>query len=255
MAFHVELARLEEVWRSAIIEGVVAFGGKSDTDQISQLVEVLAQQSQINLRRRKTFKRRSILGISGPGASGKDSVISVLESDLPMHSPRVVTTRRPRPSEKGNSNYTFVSDSDFQTMESSGEFLRVEEISGRGHYGLPFGELMSVFESDKVIVLKGSPIQLQLAAMAIAGQKWRSELICVYLLPSNSISRVLYERARLRDPTASQAELIDTIGPRQIADFRALFCDRDLLDVTCVILNDDISVAGRCILDLVLGRP
>lgn len=81
------------------------------------------------------MKRRLLIVISGPSGVGKDTLIRrLLELD-----PRLVysvsgTTRQPRPGEKPDQNYTFLTREQFQELVRQGAFL--EHATYNGHlYG------------------------------------------------------------------------------------------------------------------------
>ena len=77
------------------------------------------------------MKRGLLVVISGPSGVGKDTVIGrLLELDSNLVYSVSGTTRRPRPGEKPDENYTFLTRDQFEKLVERGAFLEHAMYNG-----------------------------------------------------------------------------------------------------------------------------
>lgn len=100
------------------------------------------------------MKRGLLLVISGPSGVGKDTLIRrLLELDKNLVYSVSGTTRAPRPGEKPDENYTFLTREEFEKLVAGGAFL--EHASYNGHlYGTFRDRVEQAREAGRDIVLK-----------------------------------------------------------------------------------------------------
>ncbi|MGB9715621.1 MAG: guanylate kinase [Thermodesulfovibrionales bacterium] len=99
-------------------------------------------------------KNKGILFIvSGPSGAGKTTLYKEVASSLPnlRHSVSY-TTRRPRPGEVNDRDYTFISREEFSEMIESGEFAEWAEIHGE-FYGTSKKRLEDIMNSGIDVIL------------------------------------------------------------------------------------------------------
>jgi len=76
-----------------------------------------------------------LIVVSGPSGSGKGTLCAMLRQALPNLAYSVsATTRQPRPGERNEVDYFFISDAEFQQLIDRGEFLEWAEVYGH-RYG------------------------------------------------------------------------------------------------------------------------
>ena len=78
-----------------------------------------------------------VMIVSGPSGSGKSTLVEkILELPGTMLSVSC-TTRAPRKTESDGKWYNFVSESEFQQMVETGQFLEYAQVFGKNWYGTP----------------------------------------------------------------------------------------------------------------------
>ena len=78
-----------------------------------------------------------VLIVSGPSGSGKSTLVEkILQLPGTMLSVSC-TTRMPRKTESEGKWYNFVSESEFQQMVETGQFLEYAQVFGKNWYGTP----------------------------------------------------------------------------------------------------------------------
>ncbi|MCD8351370.1 MAG: guanylate kinase [Planctomycetaceae bacterium] len=92
--------------------------------------------------------------VSGPAGSGKSTLVENLIATIPGNARRAVTatTRAPRPGEKDQVDYFFLTREDFTGMIEAGEFLEYTEFNGN-LYGVPRKALESELARGGVVLL------------------------------------------------------------------------------------------------------
>jgi guanylate kinase len=99
-------------------------------------------------------KRGLLIVISGPSGVGKDTLIKrLLELDGNLVYSVSGTTRQPRPGEKPNENYTFLTREQFEKLVRKGAFL--EHATYNGHlYGTFRDRVEKIRASGRDVLLK-----------------------------------------------------------------------------------------------------
>ncbi|MCD8141589.1 MAG: guanylate kinase [Planctomycetaceae bacterium] len=92
--------------------------------------------------------------VSGPAGSGKSTLVENLIATIPGNARRAVTatTRAPRPGEKDQVDYFFLTREDFTAMVEAGEFLEYTEFNGN-LYGVPRKALEAELARGGVVLL------------------------------------------------------------------------------------------------------
>jgi len=95
----------------------------------------------------------SLLVLSGPGGVGKSTVAAALRLRREFWVSISATTRSPRDYEIEGREYFFISDDEFASMVSRGDFLEWAEFAG-AKYGTPKSAVISALESGKNVLLE-----------------------------------------------------------------------------------------------------
>ena len=91
--------------------------------------------------------------ISGPSGVGKSTVCHRLCDLLPANFSVSVTTRPPRPGERNERDYRYVSHDEFNAMRDAGELLEWAQVYGH-LYGTPLSAVREAIEKGKSIILE-----------------------------------------------------------------------------------------------------
>jgi guanylate kinase len=178
-----------------------------------------------------------LIVISGPSGAGKTTLVRRVFEECPDLVASVsATTRPPRPGERDGIDYHFLSPAEFERRRQAGEFLECFEVFDRGTwYGTLAGEVTPSLEAGKSVVLE---IDVQ-GAMEVA--KRFPQAITIFVHPGSPDE--LERRLRGRGTDSEEA-----IHRRLEAASRELAsADRYRYQV----LNDDVEVAVRKILDII----
>ncbi|HEV3481904.1 MAG TPA: guanylate kinase, partial [Candidatus Acidoferrales bacterium] len=133
-----------------------------------------------------------VLIVSGPSGSGKSTLVGkILELPGTMLSVSC-TTRPPRKTESDGKWYNFVSESEFQRMVESGEFLEYAQVFGKNWYGTPRKSLDEALAQKKDLVLE---IDVQGALQA---KRELPGAVAVFVLPPSAadLERRIRERGQ-----------------------------------------------------------
>ena len=100
------------------------------------------------------MKRGLLIVISGPSGVGKDTLIRrLLELDTNLVYSVSGTTRQPRPGERPDENYTFLTREQFEALVAKGAFL--EHANYNGHlYGTFRDRVQKARDAGRDVVLK-----------------------------------------------------------------------------------------------------
>jgi guanylate kinase len=181
------------------------------------------------------MRRGLLIVISGPSGVGKDTLIRrLLELDPNLQYSISGTTRRPRPDEKPDQNYTFLTREQFEDLVRKGAFL--EHATYNGHlYGTFRDRVEKIRDSGRDVLLK---IDVQ------GGEQVRKlvpEGIFIFVVaPSEQ------ELERRQEGRGSESPQ-DLASRRKIAVKEMEYASH----YQHVVTNDDVERAAHEILDLI----
>lgn len=102
-----------------------------------------------------------IIDLWGPSGSGKTSVSSALQKlDTKIKRTISVTTRKPRPGEKDQVDYYFMSKRDFEHRKKNNEFAETAEVYGH-YYGTLKSEIDRIQDQNCDIIFNIDPQGLE----------------------------------------------------------------------------------------------
>ena len=140
--------------------------------------------------------------VAGPSGAGKTTVASrLVDQDKRFSFSISATTRSPRGNEVDGVDYLFLSQDEFATMVSNGDFVEWAQVHGE-KYGTPRDQLASAFRSETSLVLD---IDVQ-GAIQIKNQI--EDVTLIFLMPPSV--EVLVERLRGRG-TEKEEKLIERL--------------------------------------------
>ena len=168
-----------------------------------------------------------VLVISAPSGTGKTTLVKrLLAKDPRLDFAVSVTTRAPRPSERNERDYQFVSEDEFDAMVQAGELLEWARVFGN-LYGTPRSALSEARRHGRDILLD---IDVQGAASLM---KSLPEAVTVFVLPP---SREVHE-GRLRNrSTEDERSVRARLG--KAAD-EIVHC----MEYDHVVINEDLDDA------------
>ncbi len=111
------------------------------------------------------MKQGLLIVISGPSGVGKDTLIRrLLELDRNMVYSVSGTTRRPRPGEKPDENYTFLTREQFEALVKKGAFLEHANYNGNlyGTFDIQGAEQVRRLMPDAVFIFVVAPSEEEL---------------------------------------------------------------------------------------------
>lgn len=181
------------------------------------------------------MSRGRLIVISGPSGVGKDTLIRrLLELDKNLLYSVSGTTRTPRPGEKPDQNYTFLTREEFERLIDKGAFL--EHASYNGHlYGTFRERVEKARDAGRDVVLK---IDVQGAEQV--RRLIRDAIFIFVVAPSESE----LERRQVERGSETAA---DMAARRRIAEEEMKYAAH----YDHVVTNDDVDRAVHEILELV----
>jgi guanylate kinase len=182
-------------------------------------------------------RRRLLLVISGPGAVGKDTVISKLcELDPNIKCSVSFTTRPRRDYEKEGVHYSFVSEPRFEELIARGELLEWTRLEANGHYyGTSRTRVEKLQRAGHDAVLK---IEVH-GAEAVRRQ--RPDGIFIFIQPP-SMEELIRRRQHRGSEDPEEMALRQKQAQWEMS--HAQYYDY-------VIVNEDADVAARDVLEIV----
>ena len=164
--------------------------------------------------------------LSSPSGAGKTTLVKML-SELDNFEVSIShTTRQPRPNEKSNEDYFFVSEQEFQRLINNEEFLEYAKVFDN-FYGTTRTPVIEKLNKGKNVLFD---IDWQ-GADQIKNKKLDYKLITFFILPPSK--EELFERLSNRD-----------MKDKLIADERMKQFERDVLhwiNYDYVVINDDLE--------------
>ena len=181
------------------------------------------------------MSRGLLVVISGPSGVGKDTLISrLLELDHNLVYSVSGTTRRPRPDEKPDQNYTFLTREEFERRAARGDFL--EHASYNGNlYGTFRDRVEKARGEGRDMVLK---IDVQGAEQV---HRQMPDAILIFVVAPSE------EELRHRQERRGSESAQDLESRRRIAEGEM----RRATDYDHVVTNDDVDRAAHEVLDLI----
>ena len=178
-----------------------------------------------------------LLVIAGPSGVGKGAIVARLLTALPDLELSVsATTRRPRPGEVDGRHYFFVDRSRFDEMIEAGGFLEWADIFGE-RYGTPREAVERSLRSGRDVVVE---IDVQGARQVRATTP---DAFMVFLTPPSL--EELERRLRTRS-----TETDEQIRRRLAKATEELAAEPEF---NATVVNDDLEVAARQVIDLIAG--
>lgn len=180
-------------------------------------------------------RRARLVVLAGPTAVGKGAVSTYIRENFPaVHLSVSATTRPPRPGEVDGVNYYFVTDDEFDRLESEGLMLETATVHNAYRYGTPRGPVDEALDAGRSVLLE---IDIQ-GARAVRSAM--PEAILVFLLPPTWEELVRRLIGRGTEGSAEQA--------RRLATAKVELSAQDEFDYR--IVNHDVSQAARDVVDL-----
>lgn len=174
----------------------------------------------------------------GPSGVGKTTLAERAQQDGVAGRVVTCTTRPPRPTERPDRDYIFLSQEDFSRREANGEFVENEWIH-QNRYGVLVQELSRALKSGRIAI-----ISLGYGGARRVKELWPDLVTIVGVLPPSEQS--LQHRLANRGTDAEEMAL----RLKAIDDEAAMV--RSLADA--IIINDDLDEAYRHLCQL-LSSP
>lgn len=173
--------------------------------------------------------------LAGPTAVGKGAVSGYIREHYPDVMLSIsATTRKPRAGEVDGVNYYFVSDAEFDRLESSGQMLETATVHNAYRYGTPRAPVEAALAEGRSVLLE---IDLQGARSVRAAMP---DAILVFLLPPSWEELVRRLVGRGTEDSAEQARRLETA--------KAELAAQDEFDYR--VVNADVGTAAREVVDL-----
>jgi len=180
-------------------------------------------------------KRGLLIVISGPSSVGKDTLIKgLLELDHDLVYSVSGTTRKPRPGELPDKNYTFLTREQFEELVKKGAFLEHATYNGN-LYGTFRDRVERARNDGRDVVLK---IDVQGAEQV---REKMPEGVFIFLAPP-SIDELIKRQIKRNTESVEDMEARRGIATREM-EYAARYDH--------VVVNDDIERAVREVLDII----
>lgn len=181
------------------------------------------------------MRRGLLVVISGPSGVGKDTVIRrLLELDSNLRYSVSGTTRKPRPGEKPDENYTFLTPDEFDALVAKGAFLEHAAYNGN-QYGTFRDRVERTRDAGRDIVLK---IDVQGAEQV---RKLMPDAILIFVVAPSE------EELEHRQEKRGSESADELAARRKIAVREMTYISH----YDHVVTNDDVERAAGEILELI----
>jgi guanylate kinase len=178
-----------------------------------------------------------VMIVSGPSGSGKSTLVEkILELPGTMLSVSC-TTRAPRKTESDGKWYNFVSESEFQQMVETGQFLEYAQVFGKNWYGTPKKWLEAATQQRLDLILE---IDVQ---GALQVRRKLPGSVAVFVLPPSRQDLEKRIRARGQDSEDEIERRLDRAREEMLS-----YSSYDF-----AVINDNLERAGQEIQAIQLG--
>jgi guanylate kinase len=178
-----------------------------------------------------------VMIVSGPSGSGKSTLVEkILELPGTMLSVSC-TTRAPRKTESDGKWYNFVSESEFQQMVETGQFLEYAQVFGKNWYGTPKKWLEAATQQRLDLILE---IDVQ---GALQVRRKLPGSVAVFVLPPSRQDLEKRIRARGQDSEDEIERRLDRAREEMLS-----YSSYDF-----AVINDNLERAGQEIQAIALG--
>lgn len=211
------IEELEEKWKFACdrIKGIIGNNWIENDADYERLFSDLLR----NCRRHSSV----MIGICGPGASGKSTFLNTLCEKYEFKHLINATTRKPRLNEVNGKDYHFLSQAEYSNNKSNGEFSVWVEKSGRGFYGIYKKEMLELLNNNCNILVIESPLVLhRLFKEAETIYSNFRKYYIFYFIPEFPIIKNLVGFLNGRQEVISLDNIMVEHGWRQIEEFSSL---------------------------------
>ena len=183
-------------------------------------------------------KQGKLIIISGPSGAGKGTICAELMKQMPdLTMSRSATTRAPRPNERKNRSYFFVSTETFLEMVRNNELLEYDQHF-ENYYGTPKKFVLDMLKFGKDVIL-----EIEVNGALQVKQNYPDSILFFIEAPSE---QAIYERLKKRGTESEEKIQI------RMARNKLELAQRHKYDYC--IMNDDVDRAVAEIIDILKTR-
>ncbi len=225
-----------------------------DGENRSEKVSIITQQKFLDKKGREATQRKIVIGVAGPGAVGKGTLMSYLSTH--GYATNINVTTRPVRTNNGNPEqdgveYFFKTSEQYREENEQGLYLTVTPRPGRGDYAISKKALEdAVGSSQKGCLVEENPETLAKLVDALKKEDPELHGIILYVLPPGvSTGREIIEVIeRLKKRSGSnfgRDDIESTCGKRQMDELMSIASQiRRGIEVV-FIENDDLDETKR----------